>query len=187
MTQATRSRRKSAERYRAARHQDDEGATLPPPSGRTRRWGGGGGLVRAGGGVACPRRSGREPDLRSRWHGQHRRDAGECHDRRRGDPVRFLETIQLENRDGSITIIDGTGTGEGDPLSTQVRDSDNPETNSDGTPQQGGGKEDGLWTNYEGTGYLDMGGNGRRVQLRSRCARRRPLLVQLPLRHGERQ
>ena len=63
----------------------------------------------------------------------------------------FAQTIQLEARDGSITIIDDTGSGEGDPASTQFRDSANPESNSNG------GKVDGLWPGFNGTGYLDMG------------------------------
>ncbi|QJF50330.1 carbohydrate-binding protein [Roseobacter ponti] len=63
----------------------------------------------------------------------------------------FDLTIQLEARDDTVTIIDDTGTGEGDPASTQVRDSLNPEANSNG------GKVDGLWPGFNGTGYLDMG------------------------------
>ncbi|MBE9638466.1 carbohydrate-binding protein [Salipiger mangrovisoli] len=67
-------------------------------------------------------------------------------------PEAFSTTLQLENRDGSITILDTTGTGEGDPLSTQFRDASN-------TEGQTADRPDGLWTGYTGTGYLDMGGN----------------------------
>ena len=67
-------------------------------------------------------------------------------------PVDFSTTIQLENRDGSITITDTTGTGEGDPESTQFRDLSNVESVTADRPQ-------GLWPGYEGDGYLDMGAN----------------------------
>ncbi|WP_353475011.1 CBM35 domain-containing protein [Salipiger sp. H15] len=67
-------------------------------------------------------------------------------------PEAFSTTIQLENRDGSILILDDTGTGEGDPLSTQVRDASNPEGVTADRPE-------GIWSNYTGTGYLDMGGD----------------------------
>ena len=63
----------------------------------------------------------------------------------------FAQTIQLEARDGSITIIDDTGSGEGDTQSTQFRDSANPESDNNG------GKVDGLWPGFNGSGYLDMG------------------------------
>ena len=70
-----------------------------------------------------------------------------------GDVVAPFElVIQLENRDGSIVIADDTGTGEGDPLSTQFRDLENDEGVA-------AGRDDGLWNGYSGTGYMDMGGN----------------------------
>ncbi len=69
--------------------------------------------------------------------------------------------IQLENRDGSITIldedVDGGGVNNSDL--TQFRDSANPELNGDGSVQQGAGKTDGLWDGKTGEGYLDMGGD----------------------------
>ncbi len=64
----------------------------------------------------------------------------------------FELVIQLENRDGSVVIDDNTGTGEGDPLSTQFRDLENNEGLA-------AGRDDGLWNGYSGTGYMDMGGN----------------------------
>ncbi|SFT22590.1 Carbohydrate binding module (family 6), partial [Alloyangia pacifica] len=66
-------------------------------------------------------------------------------------PEAFSTTIQLENRDGSILILDDTGTGEGDPDSTQFRDASNIEGVTVDRPE-------GIWSNYTGTGYLDMGG-----------------------------
>uniref|UniRef100_UPI001CFCD7C2 carbohydrate-binding protein n=1 Tax=Alloyangia pacifica TaxID=311180 RepID=UPI001CFCD7C2 len=67
-------------------------------------------------------------------------------------PEAFSTTIQLENRDGSIIILDDTGTGEGDPASTQFRDADNIEGVTADRPE-------GIWSDYTGTGYLDMGGD----------------------------
>ena len=60
--------------------------------------------------------------------------------------------IQLETRDGSVVINDDTpGEGEGDADATQFRDASNPEGVQEG-------RDDGLWNGYQGTGYLDMGG-----------------------------
>ncbi|NDV48556.1 carbohydrate-binding protein, partial [Salipiger sp. PrR003] len=67
-------------------------------------------------------------------------------------PEAFSTTIQLENRDGSILILDDTGAGEGDPASTQFRDADNLEGVTVDRPE-------GIWSGYTGTGYLDMGGD----------------------------
>jgi len=64
----------------------------------------------------------------------------------------FSYELQLETRNGDVTIIDTTGEGEGDPDSTQVRDDDNPESIADGRPE-------GLWIGHTGDGYLDMGGD----------------------------
>ncbi|MCA0940154.1 carbohydrate-binding protein, partial [Salipiger pacificus] len=65
-------------------------------------------------------------------------------------PEAFSTTIQLENRDGSIIILDDTGTGEGDVASTQFRDASNIEGVTADRPE-------GIWSGYTGTGYLDMG------------------------------
>ena len=62
----------------------------------------------------------------------------------------FAFDLQLEARDGSVTIDDDTGTGEGDPDSTQPRDPQNPESVNPDRPN-------GLWPGFEGAGYLDMG------------------------------
>jgi len=68
-------------------------------------------------------------------------------------PEAFSQTIQLEARDGSVTIIDDTGGGTGNQNQTQPRDSQNPEAVS---PERG---PDGLWDGFNGAGYLDMGMN----------------------------
>ena len=72
-----------------------------------------------------------------------------------GEPAPFQATIQLEARDGSVTIIDEDQPGGGDANSdlTQIRDDQNPEPNNDG------GKVDNLWPDFNGAGYLDMGGD----------------------------
>jgi hypothetical protein len=72
-----------------------------------------------------------------------------------GEPAPFQQTIQLEARDGSVTILDTDQPGGGQANSdlTQVRDAQNPEPNNEG------GKVDNLWPDFEGTGYLDMGGD----------------------------
>ncbi|SFD70521.1 carbohydrate-binding protein [Roseivivax sediminis] len=65
-------------------------------------------------------------------------------------PEPFSQTLQFEARDGSMTIIDDTPGTDGAGL-TQPRDPLNPEAPD---PQRG---PDGLWDNFEGDGYLDMG------------------------------
>ena len=68
--------------------------------------------------------------------------------------------IQLENRDGSITINDNDTPDVGGVNNTdltQFRDSLNPERANNGTPQEASGKTGGLWDGKTGEGYLDMG------------------------------
>ncbi|ANT62899.1 hypothetical protein AYJ57_20665 (plasmid) [Salipiger sp. CCB-MM3] len=64
--------------------------------------------------------------------------------------VDFAQTIQFEARDGSITITDDTPGTNGTGM-TQVRDALNPE---EVTAERG---SDGLWDDFEGDGYLDVG------------------------------
>ncbi len=62
----------------------------------------------------------------------------------------FFKEVQLESRAGDITIID-TSPGANNAGLTQPRDAQNPEEpNADRGP-------DGLWDDFTGTGYLDMG------------------------------
>ena len=63
----------------------------------------------------------------------------------------FSFELQLEDRSGAVTILDDTGGGNGNANQTQVRDPQNPEP---ADPQKGA---DGLWDNFTGEGYLDMG------------------------------
>lgn len=66
----------------------------------------------------------------------------------------FSTTLQLGDREPFVTILDTDrdGGGAGNVDLTQVRDSTNPEPN-------GAGKIDGLWPGFNGTGYLDLGGD----------------------------
>ncbi len=65
----------------------------------------------------------------------------------------FSFELQLEARDGSVTIFDDTGGGNNNTNLTQIRDPQNAEQ-----PDALKGA-DGLWDNFTGAGYLDMGLN----------------------------
>lgn len=64
----------------------------------------------------------------------------------------FFTTLQLGDRDPSVTILDTDrdGGGAANVDFTQVRDASNPEP-------AGPGKIDGLWPGFNGNGYLDLG------------------------------
>ncbi|ETX29840.1 carbohydrate-binding protein [Roseivivax isoporae] len=69
-------------------------------------------------------------------------------------PGAFSTTIQLETRNGPVTIDDDTAGGTNNANLTQVRDAQNTEGNT----TDGKGADE-LWNDFNGTGYMDMGGN----------------------------